>query len=150
MIGLGDAGVAADPAATPASTDVLAALESAGSALALDEALRAFDAGWLRHVTVQEQALFPALIEAMAGSDAVCLHELAERAALEHRAIDALRRRIDPAAETSSARVADLVACCRRHLAAEAAELMPMSARLLGDAETLDFARALHLGFTFG
>ncbi len=131
----------------PSAAEVLCALEAAGSAPALHDALRVFDIWWQMHVDLQEGRLFAALIESMAGSDAVCLHDMAERASREHRAIEALRRRAGKAATPfdadASQPVAELVAQCRQHLAAEAAELLPMSARLLGDAEAFEFTLAL-------
>lgn len=124
-------------------SEVLAGLERAAPTPALEAALRDFDRWWLHHVRTQERALFPALIEAMAGSDAVCLHEMAERARLEHGAIAALRRRLEPFGEDSPSLAAALIGECRRHLAHEAAELVPMSERLLDASEVEVLARAL-------
>ena len=46
--------------------------------------LRYFDRAALDHHADEEQDLFPALLEAMAGSDAVCLRELTEQLTQQH------------------------------------------------------------------
>ncbi|GAA0782809.1 hemerythrin domain-containing protein [Castellaniella ginsengisoli] len=86
---------------------------------------------------ILETRLFPALIESMAGSDAVCLKGLTgglarDRADLERRWRQAVRSAAaDPAArEALAAWIEDY----RGWLACADEELLPMAARLLDDA----------------
>jgi hemerythrin-like domain-containing protein len=106
--------------------------------------LRYFDTAAPNHHADEEQDLFPALLESMAGSDAVCLRQIIERLLAEHRTLDrhwtALRRTLQAVAEGRDARLdgADVeafAALYARHIALEEGELIPMAARLLGDAE---------------
>jgi hypothetical protein len=64
--------------------------------------MRYFDTSAVHHQADEEVDLFPALIEAMAGSDAVCLRELTASLTGEHRELEqrwrALRRRLEPLA----------------------------------------------------
>jgi iron-sulfur cluster repair protein YtfE (RIC family) len=50
--------------------------------------MRYFDTSAKHHHADEEEDLFPALIESMAGSDAVCLRELTERLKADHRALE--------------------------------------------------------------
>lgn len=90
----------------------------------------------------EEQDLFPALLESMAGSDAVCIRQMIEARVEEHREIEtrwlALRQWLEqveagytgmPARGTVEA----FVNLCRSHLAQEDQELLPMAERLLSD-----------------
>ncbi|MBL8288718.1 MAG: hemerythrin domain-containing protein [Rubrivivax sp.] len=106
--------------------------------------LRYFDLAGPKHHADEEEDLFPALLESMAGSDAVCLRELTESLAADHREFErrwaAIRRTLQEVAAGRAARLeaaevqgyADLYS---RHIAREEGELLPMAARLLGDAE---------------
>lgn len=105
--------------------------------------MRYFDTAARDHHADEEQDLFPALIEAMAGSDAVCLHDLTRALAAEHRQLEALWRGLRKAltqlvagdrAALTPALVQDFVALYTGHIAREEAELLPMAARLLDDA----------------
>src|SRR5687768_1751335 len=49
--------------------------------------MRYFDRASPQHHTDEEQDLFPELLESMAGSDAVCIRELTEGLAADHRAL---------------------------------------------------------------
>lgn len=105
-------------------------------------ALRAWVEGPARIAhDILEQRLFPALIESMAGSDAVCLKGMTgglarDRAGLDRRWRQAVRPTLDapadPAAHSSTltAWSGDYLDWLRR--ADE--ELLPMAARLLDDA----------------
>ncbi len=104
--------------------------------------MRYFDSAAVNHHADEERDLFPALIEAMAGSDAVCLRELTASLAGEHRELEARWRRVRDAlaplaAGTASSLAAGdfeaLVNSYERHIAREEAELLPLAARLLGD-----------------
>jgi hemerythrin-like domain-containing protein len=109
--------------------------------------MRYFDSAAPHHHADEEQDLFPALLESMAGSDAVCLRELIAGLAAEHRALEAAWARARVALKTivagstdallAGADVETLVGLYQRHIAREEGELLPTAARLLDDA-TLD------------
>lgn len=114
--------------------------------------VRAFNSARRDHMEDEELDLFPALIESMAGSDAVCLRELTQGLAHEHDLIDAAWRPLSAALERIAAgeavalpagAVEDFVALYRRHLEREDAELLPMAARLLTDADIARLSRAM-------
>ncbi len=112
--------------------------------------IRYFDSAARQHHEDEEQDLLPAMIEAMAGSDAVCLRELSETLAAQHRRLEALwaevRRELQPigaggadggpgrAVGLDATAVTALVNGYREHIALEEAQLLPMAARLLDDA----------------
>lgn len=106
------------------------------------QVLRYFDTASVHHHADEEQDLFPALLESMAGSDAVCLRGLIDALRLQHRELDVcwqeLRRVLDRVAAGESVRldgaaVEALTEAYAVHIAREEAELMPMAARLLDD-----------------
>lgn len=106
--------------------------------------MRYFDTAAVHHHADEEQDLFPALLESMAGSDAVCLRALTARLAAEHRALERgwqqLRGRLQrvaagPEAPLPAGEVQAFVDLYTRHIACEEAELLPMARRLLSDAE---------------
>ena len=101
-----------------------------------------FDTAAVDHHADEEMDLFPALIEAMAGSDAVCLRELTAGLATEHRELESRWRQVREAlaqvavAATTSLdadAIAAFVGIYQRHIAREEGELLPMAARLLDD-----------------
>ena len=55
---------------------------------AADAVMRCFDTSAAHHHADEEADLFPALLEAMPGSDPVCLRELVEALCAEHRRAD--------------------------------------------------------------
>jgi hemerythrin-like domain-containing protein len=106
--------------------------------------MRYFDTAARHHHEDEEQDLFPALLESMAGSDAVCLRELTAALSNDHRALErrwgVLRQRLSQVAEGKAASldaddVAGFVQLYEQHIAREEAELLPMAAHLLSDAE---------------
>lgn len=106
-----------------------------------------------RHHRDEEQDLFPAVIESMAGSDAVCLHGIVDRLARDHRRLEGDWQRLKPGlqalADGQSARldttqVSGFVAAQREHLAVEDDELLPMARRLLSTAQIEAIAAAMH------
>lgn len=106
--------------------------------------MRYFDTAARHHHEDEEQDLFPALLESMAGSDAVCLRELTASLCSDHRLLEqrwaALRQRLLQVAEgaTSTMDGADIPGFVRlyeQHIAREEAELLPMAARLLSNTE---------------
>jgi hypothetical protein len=106
--------------------------------------MRTFDSAAHHHHADEELDLFPALIESMAGSDAVCLRELTEALTAEHRELQqrwhALRAALERAGRGDTAAlnvdaVEAFVGLYQRHIAREEAELLPMAQRLLNDDE---------------
>jgi len=104
--------------------------------------MRYFDTAAALHHADEEADLFPALIESMAGSDAVCLRELTAGLAEEHRELESrwrpLRDALAPLAAGAAATpdadaIAAFVGLWQRHIAREERELLPLAARLLGD-----------------
>lgn len=114
--------------------------------------LRYFDTAARHHHEDEEQDLFPALLDSMAGSDAVCIRELTAALCADHRALEgrwhALRQVLQQvAAGTGStledASVPDFVALYEQHIAREETELLPMAVRLLGTDELDRIGRAM-------
>ena len=115
--------------------------------------MRHFDTETTLHHQDEEQDLFPALLESMAGSDAVCLRELSAALGAEHRLLQARWRALRPAlariaAGSAGALAPDavqaLVDGTTQHIARETAELLPMAARLLDAAALERIGRAMH------
>lgn len=105
--------------------------------------MRYFDRSARDHHEDEEIDLFPALLESMAGSDAVCLRELTAALCADHRALETRWRTLRAALEqvalgTASTLSADdvqgFVELYDRHMTREEAELLPMAGRLLADA----------------
>jgi hypothetical protein len=130
----------------PDATPDTAASEAAG------RLRREFDLATARLHQDEEQDLFPALLESMAGSDAVCIRQMIDARAQEHREIEQrwlslgqwleaveLGRRAVP----SPGAVDSFVALCRSHLEQEDQELLPMAERLLSDAALGEIAEAM-------
>ena len=98
--------------------------------------MRYFDTSARHHHEDEEQDFFPAVIESMAGSDAVCLRELIAALCADHRALEArwreMRRVLEQvacgvASTLASADVPGFVALYERHIAREEAELLLMA-----------------------
>ena len=113
------------------------AARSAASAV-----LRYFDTAAKDHHADEETDLFPALIESMAGSDAVCLHQLVDSLSADHRQLEAHWRQLrvklqviaaGDAASLASDDIEPLITLYERHIEREEKELLPMAARLLSD-----------------
>jgi hypothetical protein len=116
-------------------------------------ALAWFDRCIAVHHRVLEDALLPELIESMAGSDAVCLRELAAAAAAGQRAVERQWHGLRPAcvaiarghvAALDAAAVTSLVDDCRANFARADRELIPMAERLLGDAALARLQTCMH------
>ncbi len=106
--------------------------------------MRYFDTSARHHHDDEEHDLFPALIESMAGSDAVCLHELTATLTREHRELEALWQAVRAvlvqvaAGQTVVLSQQDMACFAQRyeqHIAREESELLPLARRLLSDAE---------------
>ena len=114
--------------------------------------MRYFDTSAKHHHADEEEDLFPALIESMAGSDAVCLRELTERLKAEHRALEiawqCVRAVLEQVARGESVRLGSddveaLVGQYERHIEREEKELLPMAARLLSDDDLTRIGRTM-------
>lgn len=114
--------------------------------------MRYFDTSGRQHHADEESDLFPALIESMAGSEAVCIRELVDALRADHRALEAHWARVRAglvriaAGESATLAAADveaLVGLYERHIAREEAELLPMAARLLDEGALAGIGRAM-------
>jgi hemerythrin-like domain-containing protein len=114
--------------------------------------MRYFDTAAKHHHEDEEKDLFPALVESMAGSDPVCLREMTQGLAAEHRELEARWHRLRTVLEQiaaghtvplSSDDVEALVGLYERHMEREEQELLPMAARLLSDEELERIGRAM-------
>lgn len=115
--------------------------------------IRYFETAARLHHADEEQNLFPALIESMAGSDAICIRELTEGLIAQHRQLEAqwqrvhaaLRRLSDDSDATAlqASDVEALIGLYEQHIALEERELLPMAARLLSDASLEAVGRAM-------
>ena len=119
---------------------------------AANAVMRYFDTSAKQHHIDEEIDLFPALIESMAGSDAVCLRGMTDRLTADHRELDAHWQRLRiglervVAGDSVSLRAADveaLVSLYEQHINSEERELLPMAARLLSDDALERIGRAM-------
>ena len=116
--------------------------------------MRYFDTAARDHHADEEEDLFPALLEAMAGSDAVCLRALTDGLRAEHRVLEgrwaALREVLariakgEPVALPPSD-VQAFVAAYAAHIKKEDTELLPMAARLLSDVDITRIGTAMRV-----
>ena len=116
--------------------------------------LRYFDTAARHHQDDEEIDLFPALIESMAGSEAVCLRDMVASLTSDHRELERLWYGLRPTLERLVAGEAVALNCTavdafahlyQTHIAREEAELLPMASRLLGDAELDRIGMAMRL-----
>lgn len=114
--------------------------------------MRYFDTSARDHHADEENDLFPALIESMAGSDATCIRELIDSLKADHRSIETqwrcLRSKLARIAAGEAqtllgTEVYPLIALYEQHIAREEAELLPMAARLLSDSALEAVGRAM-------
>ncbi|MEO5733297.1 MAG: hemerythrin domain-containing protein [Rubrivivax sp.] len=115
--------------------------------------IRYFDTAAVLHHADEEQNLFPALLESMAASDPVCLRQLTQDLATQHRELEArwrrvrasLQRLVDQrdAAALDGDDIDRLVTGYKSHIETEERELLPMAARLLGTAQLDEVGRAM-------
>ncbi len=119
---------------------------------AAQRVLRYFDTAARYHHADEEQDLLPALLEAMAGSDAVCIRDMIRRIGSEHRALEqrwaSLREtllawqrgeQVDP----DEAQAREFIDAYAAHMAYEEAEVMPMASRLLADDQLDAIGKAM-------
>jgi len=109
---------------------------------AAETVLRYFDVCAPRYCADEEDDLFPALLESMAGSDALCLKELTSGMAQQHRTLERLWARLRPAVAAVAAgdasgldshEVEAFATEYHSHVEREDSELLPMAARLMTD-----------------
>lgn len=114
--------------------------------------LRYFDTAALDHHADEEQDLFPALLESVAGSDPVCIRQLIDRLCHEHRKLEAGWRKLrKPLLRIAAGQAADLpqhdvdefVSLYTDHLEVEENELLPMAHRLLGEHHIARIGQAM-------
>jgi len=116
--------------------------------------IRYFDSAAHDHHEDEEQDLFPALLESMAGSDPVCLRELIESLKDDHRELERLWGAVrawlaaveaGEAAPQEGIRIDAFVDLYERHDVREEKELFPMAERLLGSEELERIGRSMRL-----
>ena len=114
--------------------------------------LRYFDVCAPQYCSDEEEDLFPALLESMAGSDAVCLRDLTSAMAQQHRTLEMMWQRLrKPLAVAASGHNAApaidsidvFVALYQSHIEREQLELLPMATRLLSDEALAQVARSM-------
>jgi len=115
--------------------------------------MRYFDSSARHHHEDEEQDLFPALLESMAGSDPVCIRQLTDSLADEHRELERLWSAVRAwlvaveagGASPAAAEIDAFVGLYERHAAREEEELFPMATRLLGALELDRIGRAMRI-----
>ncbi len=114
--------------------------------------MRYFETAALHHHADEEQDLFPALVESMAGSDAICIRELIEGLTADHRRLEAMWKGLKPVLQQIEAgehalldqdQVASFVDLYESHMKREDDELLPMAGRLLSDDAITCIGRAM-------
>jgi hemerythrin-like domain-containing protein len=132
-------------------------LQSHGADRSAQEAasavMRYFDTAARHHHDDEERDLFPALLDSMAGSDAVCLRELITSLCADHRQLEhrwaAVRQWLSHITEGAAATtledadVPGFVHFYEQHIAREETELLPMAARLLSDVDLNRIGQAM-------
>lgn len=102
--------------------------------------MRYFDTAAVDHHADEEEDVFPALLESVAGSDPVCIRQLIDRLCHEHRLLEAswraLRKNLVRIANGESvvlapAEVDTFISQYNAHLELEEQELLPLANRLL-------------------
>jgi len=115
---------------------------------AIAAVIRYFDTAAVHHHADEEIDLFPALLEAMAGSDAVCIRALTEGLTQDHVRLSAQWAALKTSLQALQNARADtkmepelgsltqaFVSAYRQHIEREETELLPMANRLLDDAQ---------------
>lgn len=120
--------------------------------VAAGKIIRYFDNAAVHHHADEETDLFPALLESMAGSDAVCIRQMTSRLIAEHRQLESLWRSLrQPLQAIASGNSAALPSNTWRefnalyaaHMKQEDDELLPMAARLLSEQDIDRIGRAM-------
>jgi hemerythrin-like domain-containing protein len=122
------------------------------AAEAAQAVLRYFEVAAPKHHADEEVDLFPALLESMAGSDAVCLREIIAALQADHLAFDGRWQRLRATlsevaaghpALLDAAAVAAFAEGYAAHIAREEGELLPMASRLLDEAVLARIGQAM-------
>ena len=120
--------------------------------LAAANVIRYFETAAPDHHADEEEDLFPALMESIAGSDPASLRELTQGLAAEHRELETRWQRLRSmlesvvASRSASLGVSEVEAFAglyERHIEREEAGLLPMAACLLSSAELDRIGRAM-------
>src|SRR5699024_9535169 len=113
---------------------------------------RYFNTAALDHHADEEEDLFPALMESMAGSDPVCIREMISRLTVEHQRLEAAWQTLDPvlkrleqglSGKLDPAVVLAFVTSYDDHIRLEEEELLPMAERLLSQLDIDRIGRAM-------
>ena len=114
--------------------------------------MRYFDLAAPHHHADEEQDLFPALLQAAAGADAVVAQALTQRLRDEHRVLEqrwqALRLALTAVAEARADRLdeqqtLDFCNFYQQHIGLEEAELLPLAQRVLSDTQLDQIGRRM-------
>jgi len=121
---------------------------------AVRSVMRYFDGAAHDHHEDEERDLFPALLESMAGSDAICIRQLVDSLTIDHRELERLWDilkawlvRIEAPDTVSPERgeICLFVDLYGRHIAREEQELLPMAARLLDSPDLARIGQSMRL-----
>lgn len=116
----------------------------AQAAEAAQAVLRYFEQAAVNHHADEEKDLFPLLLEAVAGSDAVCIQDLTRELVTQHRQLEQRWQTLRPTltqiaqghpAALDSAQVQAFEQAYQAHIDIEETELIPMAQRLLSEAQ---------------
>jgi hemerythrin-like domain-containing protein len=115
--------------------------------------IRYFDRAARDHHEDEEHDLFPALVESVAGSDPVCIRQLTDSLAADHRELERLWAPVRAwlvaveggAAPPDTDPIDAFVELYERHAVREEQELLPMASRLLGPQELDRIGRSMRL-----
>ena len=116
--------------------------------------MRYFDTAARDHHEDEEQDLFPALLESMAGSDPVCIRQLIDSLTNDHRELEHLWGNVrswlvaieaGDVAAPASGDIDPFVDLYERHATREEQELLPMAMRLLGTSELDQIGQSMRL-----
>jgi hemerythrin-like domain-containing protein len=116
--------------------------------------IRYFDTAARDHHSDEEDDLFPALLESMAGSDALCIQALTDGLRAEHRVLETIWQKLRKpltqiaaghAAALAVAEVQAFVEAYSAHIDKEETELLPLATRLLSDLDISLLGSAMRL-----
>ena|SRR5450830_20119 len=121
---------------------------------AAQNVMRYFDTSAKHHHADEEEDLFPALLQSAPVTDLAQLRELIDALRAQHRQLEQAWAQLRPKlegislatkAELDAHEVGRMVDLYRSHIAREEAELLPLAARLLGQAQLETVGRAMRL-----
>ncbi len=116
--------------------------------------IRYFDTSARHHHADEEEDLFPTLLQTAAQAELAPARELVALLKVQHRELEQawgeLRKTLDAVAlgtlgQLDAGVVERLVGLYRSHIAREEAELLPLAARILGDAQLDGVGRAMRV-----